>query len=72
MNTNDQTRDLVTEARQHEEQLHDNVLNRAVEALTSVSDEIQDETRKLVTEGRQQVENLHKNVLSRAADDLKS
>ncbi len=72
MNTNEQTRELVTEARQHEEQLHDNVHNRAVESLTATNDGIQDETRKLAIEGRLHDENLHQNVLNRAADELKS
>ncbi len=70
MNTNEEARELATEARQSSEHLQENVLSRASETLHASAETIQEEARELAAEGRQQAENLHENVLSRASEAL--
>jgi hypothetical protein len=72
MTTSEKARKLMVEERQHEAQVQENVLSRAVEAVESgLVEEAEAKARELMVEERQQEEHIQENMLSRATEAIK-
>ena len=70
MTTQEETRKLMAQERQHQEHLKANMLSRAVEEVeTHAVDDLNEQARELITEERQQEKHLEENMLSRATQE---
>ncbi len=69
MNTNEDTREILTQERLHSEKAQENILERATEALHPV-DELDEAARELLTKQRLAAEQREQAVLERAKEDL--
>ena len=69
MSTQEETRKLMAQERQHEEHLKANMLSRAVEEVeTHTVEDMTEQARELITEERQYEQHLEENMLSRTKE----
>ncbi len=72
MSTPEETRQLMTKERQHQEHLKETMLSRAVEEIeTQTTEETTEEARKLIARQRQHDKQLEEKMLSRATEEIK-
>lgn len=70
MSTQDKARELLAKDRQHETNLHENMVVRASEAEGNVPDGLDEKARELLTEDRQQEQQLEDTMLSRSVEEI--
>ena len=72
MSTQEETRQLMTKERQHQEHLKETMLSRAVEEMeTQTTEETTEEARELIARQRQDDKQLEEKMLSRTRDEIK-
>ncbi len=72
MSTQEETRQLMTKERQHQEHLKETMLFRAVEEIeTQTTAETTEEARELIARQRQHDQHLEEKMLSRATEEIK-
>ncbi|MBR8828648.1 MAG: hypothetical protein DSM107014_12245 [Gomphosphaeria aponina SAG 52.96 = DSM 107014] len=69
MSTQDLARQLMAQERKHDENLHENMLNRA-EQEVETTNEIEEKARELMAQERKHDENLQENMLNRAEQEV--
>ena len=71
MSTQEETRKLMAKERQHQEQLKEKMLTRAVEEVeTQTTEETSEQARELIARERQHDQNLSEKMLSRATEEI--
>jgi hypothetical protein len=71
MSTDEQARELMAKNRQHQEHLHESMLNRASEEVEQPQNHTEEEkARELMAQERQQNEHLHESMLNRASEEV--
>ncbi len=71
MSTQDKARELMVQQRQHDEHLHESMLNRAEAAHPSGTDAMtQEEARELMAQQRHHEKHLHESMLNRAEAEV--
>ena len=73
MSTKEEARKAMVESRQHEENIHDNMLLRSQEEIEhSSSQELEEESRELIVEQRQHDKHTQETMLSRSEEEIQS
>jgi vacuolar-type H+-ATPase subunit H len=72
MSTEDKSRELLSKSRLEEENLHENMINRAIEAEISHDAHLEEKAREILAEARQQTSHLQDNMLERTEQELEA
>jgi flagellar hook-basal body complex protein FliE len=71
MSTQDKARELMVQQRQHDEHLHESMLNRAEAAHPGGTEALtQEEARELMAQQRYHEKHLHESMLNRAEAEV--
>lgn len=71
MSTDEQARELMAKNRQHQEHLHESMLNRASEEVEQLPNHVEEaKSRELMAQEKQHEEHLHESMLNRASEEV--
>ncbi len=70
MSLSDQARKLATQARQHQAQIEENMLERANEQLDETLENTEAQARELITQARHHQAQIEENILERTSEEI--